>query len=182
MHTIQIAKEPVAKTSVADTTSRKRLYFGDNYENNLDLLKEALQRMAKGKNVNTPLFCKITIQTVCKEAKLDYQNIYRNRFWYYEVFDAYRTKEMERKKALLRKALNDFSNNMHLYFPKKGFRLSMNELMRIAGLSKDQYKALTIPMDDLVQEMKQVRTQFRKKKLKAKNLAPNHVMFINSAA
>lgn len=149
----------------------KRLCYGDNLEINEYLLNQAIERMSEGRNKHTPRNCEISIQNVCMEAKIKPQNVYRSSCYLGELREKIRHQEMLRRKGLMKQALCDFLANIDAYTDIYGFRLSIQYLMKQAGLSKDQYYALTIPLDDLHQELKDAQAALRKSKAKRKAAA-----------
>lgn len=144
----------------------KRMPYGERLNICEYVLNQALQRMIEGRNKHTPLGCEFSIQNVCLEAKIKPQNLYRSNFHYEELTQKIKQQEMLRRKALLRKALSDFLLDMDAYIGVYGFRLSLQFLMKNAGLSKDQVYALTIPMNDLYKELKEAQSTFREYKAK----------------
>lgn len=139
----------------------KRMLHGDRLNVCEHLFNQALERMIQGKNRHTAVGCEFSVQNLCQEAKIKPQNVYRSNWHYEELILKLKQLEMLRRKALLRKALSDFLANMDAYADIYGFRLSMQFLMKNAGLSKDQFYTLTIPMDDLYRELKEAKAIFR---------------------
>lgn len=137
------------------------LSYGYNLEIYQHLLEKSLNRMVRGGNKNTPVNCKFSIQNVCLEANIKVQNIYRSSYYFEDILEEIKLKEMERKKALLRKVLTEISSNLATYAEMPSFRLSMKYLLDKADLTKDHYRSLTISMSDLIQDLKQVQEQLR---------------------
>lgn len=113
------------------------------------LLKNALRAIRERRNKKTPKNCIISIQNVCIEADVKVQNVYRHNYHFKKIYKEIKTFEMERKKAMLFKSLSFYERNIHSYVKDKKFRFTIKLLLDHTGISKDQYKAITIPLDDL---------------------------------
>lgn len=168
------AKSPSKQKNVCeirptDCINRQKLKKNHKQEYIL-CLKQALKRMETKGNLNTPQNSRITIQALCAEAGISSARLYSDSAYYAEIFSKCRTAEMQRRITMMSDALDSISANLEHYTNIKGFRLGFAVLMKMTGLSKDEFKWIELPMNDLQAKIQDTNIKLKKIRTKKKNI------------
>lgn len=170
----QTKKQALSQTIKSQATNTE-LTLNENGKPNKKLdpiaikLYQAIALILASEKKN-PTGFKITKQSVCKAAGFVSQSSLSKKLTpdIEAVFNLVRDAEMQRRLNYLGYILNQIEKNPSTYITDNGYNIGIKRLLKFAGMSRDEYRTIHLPLDSLFNHIDEVQITLIKSKQDAK--------------